>query len=195
MSAVAALMGEYVTNMTNYLIAGQNDSNRTEEQVATKFTEEYLSAMSKGFNPIINNKLHASMLNINGPKAKLYKKTLLDAMLLAKQDKSPGGAAAKTLLQTAFMAAATTYWTGALLEGVFKGMPPGHVNILSIVPVVFPGVVPPIILPPNSPSNPPMLPLIVATAYAAQLPQIMFLCTAFLPPPAPPYPLPLLTFV
>lgn len=196
MSAVAALTGEYVSNLTDYLLASQADKDGSEEKTAAKFASEYVKAIRKGYNATIMNKLHLTMTD-PPTRETAYKNTLLAAMQTAKADISNTGAVARGTLETAFMAAAIAFWAGAMLEGKFNGMPIGHVNLIPPVVCIFPGAfTSPIIIPPNSPSNPPLLPGILGAAYAAHLSTLIFLVPLMLlPSPAPPYPLPIMGFL
>lgn len=193
MSAIAAFTTTYVTNLAQYLLAGASDTGRTELDAATKFADEYLNAVSKGTQIVINNALHSTMLLNPGPRHTAYKNAIYAAFMTAKADIAAGGAVANMALSTAFSVAAIAFWTGAMLEGMYKGMPPGHIMMTPCFSVT-PGVMPPIIIPPG-PGTPATLPMAVGTAYAAHLTTITFLVPAMvLPFPAPPYPLPLVGF-
>lgn len=188
MSAQAAFTTSYVAALTTELTKAAQNPNTTEAQMAKIFADEYLKAVKKGFNVTINNKLHASEVTPAG-RISAYYKTILDAFLIGKDD--PTCTLAIPALITAFSLAAIAFWTGARLEGKYKGMPPGHTKIIPPVFVVSPGVVGPMNIPPHG-SPPSALPMALGKAYANHLKTITFLVPAiFLPPPASPYPLPL----
>lgn len=193
MSAVAALSTTFMAKLVAYF-AGRGSTSI--EESAQTITEAYVDAMKVGFNPLTMNKLHPDIVKYDSTNAKAFKNAILTGFTASMADVSPGGAAAIAALTLAFNTAPIAFWTGAKLEGTFRGMPPGHTGFVPIINVVSPGVVvPPIIILPQ-PQLPAYLPTIITAAYTAHLATITFLCpAAFLPYPSPPYPLPLVGVV
>ena len=193
MSAVAAFNTTYVAALTKYFGSGATDSNRTELDTAKEMADQYLKAVSAGFNPVILNKLHPSEVINGGIRHQAYVNTLYNALMLAKEDVTKNGKVAATIIENGLRSAAIAFWTGAMLEGIFKGMPPGHVGMSPSVIVTDPGVVPPIKLPTYKDNIPILLPQRISAAYVTHMSSIKLLVPAMiLPPPASPYPLPLI---
>ena len=196
MSAVAAFNGPFVNNLVRFF--KMNSAGKYEdmpEKIAEKITSEYVKAAKVGFNPIINNKIHTMYTKAQSPNVMTVKQTLKNAFAVALADESKDGKLSNTVISNALTMVPTLFWTGTMLEGVFKGMPPGHVNLVPGIMTTSPGVCVKISIPGQNLSKLlPKLPFLVdlGMKYANHLSTLMFFCPALiLPSPSPPYPLPI----
>lgn len=167
------------------------------EKLAKGITDAYIKAIKDGVNPVINNKIMATFTSPTSPNVIAFKSCLLNAYTTAMTDITSTGSVANSILKAAFMQAPILFWTGVMLEGVFKGMPPGHVGLVPAISIINVGVVPPINIPSHgAPMPPPAFFTAVATAWTAHLASLTFFCPAlFLPSPAPPYPMALTAII
>lgn len=205
MSAKSELSGAFVNNMVAYMDKlFKNTTYKLEDmpaRIAAKFTMEYIKAIKGGANLLINNKINpintayvssGEIITIQAPNARAAQSNLEAALTFATTDTTPGGAASKPVLELAFTTFPTLFWTGTMLEGIFKGRPPGHVGLVPGIMTTVPGICAPVTLPSANTvkSTPRTFYRQIGSKYGSHLSTLVFLCPAMIPaPPSPPYPL------